>query len=485
MKQIMRRKNRMTGSKPAMGRLQAGVAQVDITPTAGIQLSGAAQTRRPASLVLDPLYAKALVFECKGRKICFVALDLCLMTREYCSQIRQAAVDRFGFDFDAVMIHPIQIHSAPSMGHFTLTEEFKGVPPKFAWLRGDDERYNPSAVKRIIEAIRLANESLQPVQVGVGSGIEGRMASNRRAVMRDGTVSMPGFWNPWDAPLGPTGIRYLEGPIDPELGVLCVRTDSLRILALLVNYTCHPVVVFCRNPRGGVVSADWPGALANELRKTYGKETVPLVLNGACGNINPWNPFDPDYGKGDHRRMGGVLGDMARKVVDSMTFKDEGILDWKVKRLKIPIRDVNPQQLEEARRMLAEHPEPVWANKEQTLADWEWVHAALVWNVHLIRQREPELDYEIQVFRIGESAFVSLPGEPFVEGGLRIKLASPTYPTYIVHCTNQYVGYIPIKEAFERGGHEIETTTWAKLVPEALDMIVEAATDLLNEVFSS
>jgi hypothetical protein len=97
--------------------------------------------------------------------------------------------------------------------------------------------------------------------------------------------------------------------------------------------------------------------------------------------------------------------------------------------------------------------------------------------------QDPELDYEIQVFRIADAAFLALPGEPFVEGGLRIKIASPTYPTCVVHCTNQYVGYIPTKDAFDRGGHEVNTTTWSKLVPEALDMIVDASTVLLRGLF--
>lgn len=78
---------------------------------------------------------------------------------------------------------------------------------------------------------------------------------------------------------------------------------------------------------------------------------------------------------------------------------------------------------------------------------------------------------------------MGLPGEPFVEGGLWIKLASPTYPTYMVHDVNQYVGYLPIQEAFERGGHEVGPSYWAKLVPKALDRVVEAATELLDELF--
>ncbi|MBM4036102.1 MAG: hypothetical protein FJ291_30585 [Planctomycetes bacterium] len=41
---------------------------------------------------------------------------------------------------------------------------------------------------------------------------------------------------------------------------------------------------------------------------------------------------------------------------------------------------------------------------------------------------------------------------------------------------------IPIREAFARGGHEVSTSTWAKLPPEALDTIVAAAAGLLREL---
>jgi len=458
------------------GSLRAGAAQVDITPKAGVQLAGDIGRRRPARLVSDPLYAKALVFESNGRKLCFVGLDLTVITRQYSALIRQTATENFGFEPEAVMIHPTQTHSAPSLGHFMLDEDFPALPPQYDWIRGGDESYNSFAVACIGQAIRLANEALQPVQIGVGSGIEGRVAFNRRAVKRDGSVGMPG--RRWEEPLGPTWIRYIEGPIDPELGVMCVRTESLHMVAMLVNYTCHPVHLLPKP----IVSADWPGALADQLRKAYGQDCVAVVLNGACGNINPWPPYNSDYVE-DHWRMGRVLATTAGKVIETLPFQDEAILDWKTKHVKIPIRQVDPQQLDKAEQLLAQHPQPVWTDEECTRVDSDWMRAAEVLSVYLHQRRQPELDYEIQVFRVGDTAFVSLPGEPFVEGGLRIKLASPAYPTYIVHMTTKYVGYIPTKEALARGGHEVATSYWAKLVPEALDMVVEAAVGLLHEVF--
>ena len=457
---------------------RAGAAQVDITPEAGTQLAGAVGRHRPAEVMADPLYAKALVLESGGRKLCFVALDLTILTETCSGRIRRAASEELGIKYDAIMIHAIQTHSAPALGHFLLDRDFEGIPAGCEWIRGGDERYCAFAVERAIEAIRLADGNLQPVQIAVGSGIEGRVAFNRRAVRRNGMVAM--LTEPWQGPLGPTDIRYIEGPIDPELGVMCFRADSLRMVSMLVNYTCHPVHLY-GNP-AAIVSADWPGVLADALQEGYGRGCVPMILNGACGNINIRPQFDPDYVE-DHRRMGRLLASTSSKIVETLNFKEERVLDWQTRHLRIPLRQVGAEDLKQAERVLADHPGPRWMNEERTRVSGEWMRAAGVYSVHLARERDKELDYEIQVFRVGDTAFVALPGEPFVEGGLRIKLASPTYPTYIVHNTSQYVGYIPTKDAFRRGGHEVRTSYWSKLIPEALDMIVEAANGLVEELF--
>ncbi|MCC6444666.1 MAG: hypothetical protein IT210_14565 [Armatimonadetes bacterium] len=456
--------------------LRAGAAQVEITPEAGVHLAGAVGAYRPAKLVWDPLYAKALVLESGGKRLCILALDVTIVTEPYTRQIRQAARERFGLEPEAVMVHATQTHSAPSLGHFMVDEDFDGVPREHEWLLGGNDRYSEWAAARAVEAIRRALESLQPVQVGSGSGIEGRWAFNRRAVMRDGTISMPG--PTWPQPLGPTGIRYIEGPIDPELGVICLRTDRMKMVAVIAHYTCHPVHVFPRP----IVSADWPGALSEEIRAAYGPDCVALVLNGACGNINPWPPFDPDYVE-DHRRMGRALAQTVFKVIESLAFTDRAALDSRIKEIAIPLRELEPQEMEEAARVLREYPQPVWSDESKTATTWEWVSAASVISVHLMRRRSPNLDYEIQALRIGDIALVGLPGEPFVEGQLRIKMASPAYPTYIAHCTSHYVGYLPTREALRRGGHEANTRYWAKLVPEALDMAVDGAVGVLGEVF--
>jgi neutral ceramidase len=171
------------------------------------------------------------------------------------------------------------------------------------------------------------------------------------------------------------------------------------------------------------------------------------------------------------------------KVIETLKYKDDIVLDWRSRHLKIPISELNPTEIEEAQKILAENPEPVWTDSEHKKVDPKWIYAAILVDRYKQRQRNPEYDCEIQVLRVGNAAFVGWPGEPFVEGGLQVKLRSPAFPTYIVHNTSTLpssVGYLPTKQAFERGGHEI---TWSRLVPEALDIIVDATIDLLKELF--
>ncbi len=456
-------------------RLYAGVAEVDITPWAGVPLAGDIGRYRPANLVLDPLHARALVLRRGERTLGIVALETCMICLPFTQQVRAAAQARLGIPPEALMLHAIQTHTAPGIGAFMLDEDFPPPPPGKEWLAGGDDAYDAMAVGRILEALERAANDLRPVQLGAGSGIEGRFAFNRRAVLRDGSIGMP--WKGWQGgALGPTDIAFIEGPMDPEVGVVCLRTDDLQPRALLLNYACHPVHVFPKI----LVSADWPGAWSTAMQARFGADCVPLVLNGPCGNLNPWPPFDPDYVE-DHRVMGQALAAMTGKVLETMTFTDAADLDWRTEILPIPFRDFDMAAVARAKAHIeAGYP---WTDATQTAVEMNWMFDASLYSAYLQAQREGVFSYEIQTLRLGDIAIVGLPGEPFIEAALRLKLASPARRTYVVHLTNQYVGYIPTREALPRGGHECNHRYWSKLAPAALDLIVDKAAEMVQELF--
>ena len=88
---------------------------VEITPKPGTHLAGSVGRHRASQVILDPLYARAAVFAAAGGKLCFLSLDVTIITQEYTDRIRKGA-EALGFDPAAVMVHATQTHSAPAVG---------------------------------------------------------------------------------------------------------------------------------------------------------------------------------------------------------------------------------------------------------------------------------------------------------------------------------------------------------------------------------
>lgn len=294
-------------------------------------------------------------------------------------------MERFGLDPDAIMVHATQNHAAPAVGHFFLNPDFEFVPPEYPWMKGGDDEYHPVAVERTLEAIGLALERMQPVRVGIASGVENRVAFNRRFVMRDGTSEMGFGGRP------PTDVAYNEGPIDPELGVVSFTTESLRPVALLLHHTCHPVHGY----PGHYISAGWPGAWSRGIRSMYGDDCVPLVINGLCGNVHHSNYLNPAH-VDTAERMGATLTQSSMPVLKRLIYQDDSSLGRDTRIMKIPLREVTEQQLTEAKALLTEHPTPMWREGEEGIAAaWPWVYAVGRIYLDSLRRQDPRFNYEI------------------------------------------------------------------------------------------
>ena len=472
--------------KTSTQALRAGAARVDITPPVGTHLSGAEfGQRRPARSVMDPLYTKAIVFEAGDRRVCIVTLDVTIITGDYTQRIRGAISETTGIAPDAIMVHATQTHSAPSLGYFMLDPDFPlEVTLETEYLFGAESAYSAFAADAAVRAAVSAVANLQPARIGLGRGILGGIAFNRRGVRRDGTVLMPKPLGRENQPLGITELCYLEGPIDPEVGVLCVQATDMKPLVFLLHYTCHPVNVYGHSETYHAVSADWPGAWARNLQDRFGEGCVPLVLNGCCGNINPWHPFDPDC-RPDHRRQGRELAGMSERVIYNMSFEESAVLDWCVEHLGLPYRAIPPERRQEVKKILGQDPQPPRGADGEV--DPRWFTAASTRSVEICREREAAYPYEIQVFRVGDLAVVGLPGEPFVEGQLAIKTQSAAPYAFPAHLISHYVGYLPTREAYSRGGHEAnaKVTYWAKFAPGCLETVSERAIAMVRALFAS
>jgi len=455
-------------------RLFAGAAEIDITPGFGTQIAGDIGRRRPALVVLDPLYARALVLEGESESVCIISMDLLAATKEKCDAIRGEVAARHGIPAENVAVHVTQNHAAPSLGHLMVTPDNSLLPKEKEWdfLRGGDEEYAALCIERVLNAVGEAVAGKQRARVGAAREIDGRFTFNRRAVMRDGRrIAEPAK--------NDKNILYIDGPTDPEVGVVLFTNDALENIAVMLHYTSHPTSGYPRN----FITADWPGAWCARMKGVLGGGCVPLVINGCCGNLGTDNKLDAGNDRNDYAGVGAGLAQTAVKALKDLSYIDAGPLSAAGMTLRIPLREFPEDYLANARNILREHPTPKWNDSIKSV-EWDWWIAMSALDANAYFGAAGAFDYEIQAFRLGGLGMVTLGGEPYVEGQLAVKLRSPADYTFLAHMCNYYVGYVPIREAVENpGSWDTYTSLCSKLAPEALDMIADASAGLLEKLF--
>ncbi|MGD0089879.1 MAG: hypothetical protein ABSE73_08150 [Planctomycetota bacterium] len=438
------------------GEVLAGAAAVKITPPPGTPMAGYYYVR-PAAGVHDDLHAKAIVLESGGAMAALVALDLLTTTRWVAEEARREIERATGIPGAQVMISATHAHTGPVLGG-----------PDAGWFFGSDNdlvrQYTAALPARIAEAVKLACAARRPVTVLAGEGREDSIAFNRRYRMKDGTVG----WNP--GKLNPNIVKPV-GRIDPALPVVYFETPQRAPVALYANYTVH-----LDNVGGAEISSDLPCTLAKLLAEATGSSLLTLYTTGACGDVNhldvKW--AEPQHGHANAARMGTLLAaEVLRALPKLQPLRSSG-LRCRHEMVELDLPELAPGGVERAQAVIAKVRSAA-ATQPQFL---EQVEAFKVADV-AERAGKPQV-VEVQVIALGaEVAWVALPGEIFVELGLKIKAASPFRHTIIAELANGSIGYIPTARAWPQGNYEVVSARCAKGSGERL---VKTAVRLLKEL---
>lgn len=444
---------------PAAAETRIGVARVDITPPLGTPMAGYYHPRG-ADGVLDPLYSKAMVIQRGETRVALVSLDLISVTREITDAARSIIQQRTGIPGQNVMISATHTHTGPELAR--RNRRLDGASGKMKLV----VNYTDGLAARIADSVRVASESLQPAQLSMAHGRCEGLAYNRRYFMRDGSVG----WNP--GKLNPN-IVMPAGPVDPDVGVLYAEKPGANgptsSIATYVNFAMHPDTT-----GGSKFSADWPGALARVLAGYHGKNHMTLVGNGTCGNINNYDFFWkwPNNGPGEQNRIAAILGASVFRAYKSLKAIPDGPIRIRSQRVELALPEVAPEQVAEARRALKATKDDRGSNFMTLVRSHRVLDVAE-------RSGKP-FQVEVQVITLGKDvAWVSLPGEVFVELGLAIKMRSPFPLTLIVELTNENIGYIPDRRSYAEGNYEPES---ARCAAGSGEKLVSAAVHMLDEL---
>lgn len=440
------------------GELRIGAAAVNITPPDGTPMAGY-YSERGAHGMLDPLHAKAIVLEQDGAKAALVALDLVSTVRAHVEQARRLIEQQTGIPGANIMISATHSHTGPVLSAPNpRTDVFGGKNP----LAVDFAARLP---RLIADAAKQANEKLTPARASTAAGTQEGLAFCRRFHMTDGTVG----WNP--GKLNPRVLRP-TAPTDDEVPVVYFETPQGRPLATCVSFAMHLDTV------GGTRwSADYPFTLAECLARVKGPDMLTLFTIGCAGDINHINVNSraPQKGPEEAARIGTILAANVLRSYERLEPLTNTTVRVSHELVKLPAAPVSAGQLDKARDVV----QRLAAKGGRQPAFLEQVDAFKALEVEA-RQGRP-YEGEVQVIALGnELAFVSLPGEIFVELGLAIKRGSPFKRTIIAELANGAIGYIPTKRAHLEGNYEVIS---ARVAEGSGEMLVDSALRQLRELF--
>jgi hypothetical protein len=289
-----------------------------------------------------------------------------------------------------------------------------------------------AAVDKIGHAIQQACSHLVDVRIGTGYGAA-YIGHNRLHVNTDGTVN----WFERNLTKIPTS------PVDPIVSVLRIDQADGTPLAILVNYSCHPVVFGSDNLQ---YSADYPGVMTKTVEGAFGKKPLCFFLQGAPGDINPYYAVTPLKQNAIQMRAwtGERLGREAAWIAKNVQTKadPEATLQFVEHKLKFHSR-WDPQKWRAA--MVAVFGPSVF----QTFPP----------------PAEGELELSITTVLINKRiAIMTMPGEAFVDYQISWRERCPVPDAFFLGYANGYYGYFPTIRSATLGGYgAANPATWVEV----------------------
>tara|TARA_A100001037_G_scaffold174463_2_gene156470 strand:+ start:3584 stop:4987 length:1404 start_codon:yes stop_codon:yes gene_type:complete len=465
--------------------LAAGTARVDITPPIGIAHAGwGAQSHEGAQGIDMPLTITALVISNDGNddptnRIAILDIDTCMLTKEYDERIRGAVTEASGIPSVNQRVSYTHTHSGPIEGLSWIVQGSEMVEPWF-------ESMAPASAKAVEKAI----SNIVPVRSDSGSG-QCEININRRPVSHDGQVF--------------TG-RNPSGFVDHEVLVTAIDDLDGNPVATLVNYACHPTIM---GPENKLITPDYPGPMRETVENIVGGTC--LFLQGAAGNQGPIDGFTGDTSV--YKKLGKQLGIEAARIrldIDPVpreekleqilpsgadlgiySFDQAGESDDNLGIIEsgspLPIKEMPPESevqanfdrikanLESVRNSggsIDEIKQAAFPAKRETL---------LLRHTQTFGRGGDKQEIPIQVIRIGNTALVAIPVEPFAEIGTAVKERSPADWTLFSGYANGYYGYLPMAYAYPEGGYEVGPT--APFEAGAAEQMIEDCLEAINKLW--
>ncbi len=414
---------------PPANALQIATFSAEVTCPMGHALMGGGIM--PAKNVVDPLYANGLVLIGAGAPIVIVVMDWCEIRNDAYDYFRDEVAKAAGTTRERVLLSAVHQHDTP-IPDFTaqrLLDE-QGLPNALC-----DVAYVKDAIERVCHALRVSLETPRNVtHYGTGQAEVEGVASNRRVVAEDGSVSFPR-----NSATGDPAIR--DAPIgthDPQLKTLSFW-DGDQAIAALNFYAVHPMSYYGK----GGVSADFVG-MARRQRQADDPAIHQFYISGCSGDVTAGKYND---GALQNRAV------LARRIYEAMVAAWDATekhpaeeVTFRVAKMSLEPKTTEGFSEEEMKAILAD--------TSRTTFDRILAAMGLSWRMRLDQPIDvPAIDF-------GNAQYLLMPAESFVGYQLMAQELAPDEFIVTAGYGECAPGYIPTAQATEEKFNDHHSWCW-------------------------
>lgn len=383
--------------------IRAGVAVIEITPPPGLLMAGFAARTEPAEGAHDPLTVRALAID----ETVLVVADVIGFHQEMSARVRA----RCGLPDENVMLCATHTHGGP----VSMTGRLHAAAEPGYLGRLEDA---------CVTAIDQARDRRVDAELLFAAGADPNVARNR---------------------------RHDDGPIDRSLPVLKVRRKGGQLLAILVNYACHPVVLGADNRQW---TGDYPHFVRAELEAANPGATA-IFLTGCIGDLNTGHSAEASISlAGNPARSFPAAEAFGKRIAEAVVKRKETSLGTDCsaaltnvtltfeRREKVPLDSLRKAWLEDAEQSGEARAEllKIWADWARDIAP---------------RPLDP-LTERVAMFDWGGMILIGMPGEIFAATALDLRSALGDRPVMLAGFCDDNPGYIPPRAEYPFGGYEVD-----------------------------
>ena len=451
-----------------MNDFKVGFASANINPELGMPVAGYFVPRY-AKGFLDDLTTSVLALSCKDTTVLMISTDTCEMERSVVEDIAHEVSKATGIAEDNLFISSTHTHTSP----VTQWSDMFPMDPE------QIKKYTAFLALQTAKAAQLALADRKPAAMGYAVGkAPDRIAYIRRYKMKDGSVmTCP--------PINDPNIDHPIGTLDQRVNVLRFDREGGSSIVIL-NYGIHTDTI-----GGELISADWVHWTKKTLRDAL-DGTECMCFMGAQGDVGSTNVFPTKSDMNDTeisfdnemkspgmaRFVGRALAGTVLQVYDKVEYVDVDEITMIQKVLQVPANVPAKEELPLAHKYKELHE----AGRDD-LIPFEAMELTTVVAEALrmcrLEHGPDHFDLPLSGIKIGNIAFIGIPGEPFTDIGVRIKETEGwdlICPSALTNCSQDY---FPSESAFDEGGYEARSSSFVRTISSD---IVNCAKEILSEL---